>query len=560
MPRNSGGTYTLPSGNPVATGTTIQSTWANTTLSDVATEVTNSLDRNGRGSMLAPLKSFDGTIAAPGLVFGNEPTTGFARPSASNMTVSIAGLEVGRWTSAGYAGAMAVTTLTVSGTAAFNGGATIGDALGDALTVNSNTMSVPNGINITGGSVNVAGSLSANSTFSVSGAAAFNGGTTIGNASGDAFTINSNIALISNGLTFTGGDVAFNGSVAVGDASGDAFTINSNIATIPNGLTFTGGNVAFNGSVTVGDASGDAFTVNSNTVTIPNGWAFGAGNVSLNDGRLQVNTNAAAGAVVRIDYDSVNAVRRIHALETGGGNARPLRVVAQTLTYADDSATRFFVDSNGFGVLNTAPSSAPISTLVVGNGSGSRGISILPGTGGEGSLHFTDVATEKGAIKWAASTGSLRFNTSATRRLEIFSDGRVAGTGLHNNGTVTGTSDQFIASGTYTPTLTHVLNITSSTARACQWMRVGNVVTVSGEFDVTATTSGNKQIAISLPIASAFTVESHLGGVGHEDNTSGQFGGPIRADAINDRAVYKTASSLSGANVTTSFTFSYVIL
>ena len=83
MPRNSSGTYTLPSGiNPVVAGTTVAASWANTTLSDVGSEVTNSLDRQGRGSMLAPLKLFDGLVASPGLTFSGESTTGFYRPSA----------------------------------------------------------------------------------------------------------------------------------------------------------------------------------------------------------------------------------------------------------------------------------------------------------------------------------------------------------------------------------------------------------------------------------------------------------------------------------------------
>lgn len=37
----------LPAGNPVVTGTTISSTWANTTLNDIANELTNSIPRDG---------------------------------------------------------------------------------------------------------------------------------------------------------------------------------------------------------------------------------------------------------------------------------------------------------------------------------------------------------------------------------------------------------------------------------------------------------------------------------------------------------------------------------
>jgi hypothetical protein len=48
MSRNGTGTYNLPAGNPVVTGTTISSTWANTTLADIATALTGSLASDGQ--------------------------------------------------------------------------------------------------------------------------------------------------------------------------------------------------------------------------------------------------------------------------------------------------------------------------------------------------------------------------------------------------------------------------------------------------------------------------------------------------------------------------------
>jgi len=48
MSRNGSGTYNLPSGNPVVTATTITSTWANSTLSDIATALTGSLASDGQ--------------------------------------------------------------------------------------------------------------------------------------------------------------------------------------------------------------------------------------------------------------------------------------------------------------------------------------------------------------------------------------------------------------------------------------------------------------------------------------------------------------------------------
>jgi microcystin-dependent protein len=55
MPRNSSGVYSLPSGNPVVSGTTIDSTWANPTMTDLGAEITGSLPRNGTAPMTGPL-------------------------------------------------------------------------------------------------------------------------------------------------------------------------------------------------------------------------------------------------------------------------------------------------------------------------------------------------------------------------------------------------------------------------------------------------------------------------------------------------------------------------
>jgi len=55
MSRNGSGVYSLPAGNPVVTQTTISSTWANTTLSDIATALTGSLAADGQTPMTGAL-------------------------------------------------------------------------------------------------------------------------------------------------------------------------------------------------------------------------------------------------------------------------------------------------------------------------------------------------------------------------------------------------------------------------------------------------------------------------------------------------------------------------
>lgn len=112
MPRNSGGDYSLPAGNPVVTGTAISSTWANTTLDDLADAMTDSLSRTGDGGMLAPLELDSGTVGAPGLAFSAETSLGLYRVGAARLGIAVGGSKIVEVDAAG----LEVTgTLTPSG-------------------------------------------------------------------------------------------------------------------------------------------------------------------------------------------------------------------------------------------------------------------------------------------------------------------------------------------------------------------------------------------------------------------------------------------------------------
>lgn len=104
MPRDSNGDYSLPAGNPVVTLTVISSTWANTTMSDISTALTGSLDRSGQGAMLAGLKAFDGVIGAPGYTWGTETTSGIYRNAAGDFRFAIGGVDVFRFATGGSIG------------------------------------------------------------------------------------------------------------------------------------------------------------------------------------------------------------------------------------------------------------------------------------------------------------------------------------------------------------------------------------------------------------------------------------------------------------------------
>lgn len=116
-----------------------------------------------------------------------------------------------------------------------------------------------------------------------------------------------------------------------------------------------------------------------------------------------------------------------------------------------------------------------------------------------------------------------------------------------------------IASGTYTPTLTNETNIDASTAFACQWMRVGNVVTVSGKVQIDATTVAVlTQLGLSLPVASAFTASEQCSGTGTSSDDPAEAVG-VLADTVNDRARLEWICGFT-ANRTFHFIFMYSII
>lgn len=114
MPRNSGGAYSLPAGQPVVTNTTIGSSVFNALTADLASEMTDSLDRSGKGAMLAQLVAVDGNETAPGVSFSNDHSTGIYGDGGD--VVVTAGGDLARFAQAGttLAGPLTVTAQTVT--------------------------------------------------------------------------------------------------------------------------------------------------------------------------------------------------------------------------------------------------------------------------------------------------------------------------------------------------------------------------------------------------------------------------------------------------------------
>lgn len=91
MPRNGSGTYSTP--NSFTSGTTIESAAMNANFSDVGTEITNSVAKDGQTTMTGPFKAANGTASAPGITFGADTDTGFYRKDGNTIGVAAGGVE-----------------------------------------------------------------------------------------------------------------------------------------------------------------------------------------------------------------------------------------------------------------------------------------------------------------------------------------------------------------------------------------------------------------------------------------------------------------------------------
>lgn len=116
-----------------------------------------------------------------------------------------------------------------------------------------------------------------------------------------------------------------------------------------------------------------------------------------------------------------------------------------------------------------------------------------------------------------------------------------------------------VVAGTYTPTLTNTTNLDASTANAnTMYVQIGAHVVVFGTLSADPTASGALcALGVSLPIASALSASSQLGGTGAIRNSVD--GVRIIGDSTNDRALFEWFANSANSN-TMSFIFGYTVL
>lgn len=241
--RSAGGTYSNVSGIPVSTGTTISATVFNNAMADYATEMTDSLNRSGKGAMLAPLRLTNGSVSAPAVTFDSDTDVGLYRIGANNPAMSAGNTLCQSWATTGSTFPLGVTvTQSQTNTA--------------AITATGNGTAA--GVSGTGGSTAGAG---------VSGAGGAAGGP------GGSFTSTSGSALYGTasgggggaGVVGTGDSAGSGGEFAGGTSSGYGVSAGGGA---PNGVGVRGTGAGTGaGGEFVNSATGYGLTAQADTTT-----------------------------------------------------------------------------------------------------------------------------------------------------------------------------------------------------------------------------------------------------------------------------------------------------
>lgn len=359
MPRDSGGTYSSPSGNFVS-GTVISSSVMNTKLTDLGAEITDSLSRSGEGGMLARLRGVDGSSALPAYAFTDETTLGFYRAGSGDLrastngtdllTIKATGLVTGRGLTITQAnsntagltvtGAGTGAGVTATGGATGVGGSFTGGASGaDGLTV-AGTGSGGHGITVSAGTTTGRG---LNVTAGAYGAYIRGG---IGLNVVGTSTVGAEItgAASSAGAVITGGSNAVGAQIAAGTAATGADPTNA--------LELTNGNLKLSGTAPnsteslantitpadIAQVTGTIELTGANTASVTRGKNITSATINAGSDTLVVTY---ATAFANDDYTVVM-----------GANALVLIVTKTTTTtafqfFAPGSATAANLDDGG---------------------------------------------------------------------------------------------------------------------------------------------------------------------------------------------------------------------
>lgn len=342
------------------------------------------------------------------------------------------------------------------------------------------------------------------------------------------------------------------------------------------GLTRGGTNASLTasaGSVAYSTASALAL----NTAGSSGDWLKSAGTAAP--------TWTASAALTKTDDTNVTL--------TLGGSASTALLNAASLTLGWTGQLAATRGGTGFGsyavgdilYANTTTTLAKLADVATGNALISGGVGVAPAWGKigltthvSGTLPVTNGGTgtatafTAGSVVFAGASGvysqdNANFfwddtnnrlglgNVAPACALDVTGGIQTSRTGV----TSPATTDGNVFSGTYTPALTNTTNVAASSAGVAQYMRVGNVVTVSGQVDIDPTATGDTIMGVSLPVASNINAQTNCGGTFAVLSGTIVQGGSIYGDSVNDRVTFRMAAT-DTANRAYQYHFTYRVI
>lgn len=474
---------------------------------------------------------FDFTITnpstTPNIALAVTPT-GILKASGGALSAASAGVDYANLT---------FKTLSVSGQSDI-----VADSAADTLTVAAGT-----GISITTNAGT--DTLTITNTVTDTGITQLTGDVTAGPGSG------SQVATIANAAVTYAKIQNVTTNKLLGRATAGSGTVEE--ITLGTGLSYTGTTLNVSG---FGDVVGPASAVDDTIATFDGttGKLIQSTTLSLSGSQLQSTVTNGDFSFVANGSGRVNITDNLSNtfIQVGQNNV--------TL-WSDDGSYFIYSGSSTRGaIFDMTAITASNKTFTFPNTTGTIALranpsNFTPSTNdgfslGTTALQWSDLfLAEGGVINWDNGDATLT-QTGNTVAL--------AGAGLDIQGSLQADSivnDTGLAAGTYTPTLTGVANVAASTAYECQYMRVGNTVTVSGKLDIDPTlTATSTQLGISLPVASNFGAAEDCGGVAFAPAIAAM-GGAILGDATNDRAQLEFIASDVNNN-SMYFVFTYAVI